>query len=77
MPQHITDEVLHTFVTIGTYDTIARQLCDRFGSVATRCEFSIAVRTEADKERLRDLAMTIRSLPLDRVRKTIMGAVTS
>ena len=77
MPQHITDEVLDTFVTIGTYDTIARKLCDRFGSVVTHCEFSIAVRNEADKERLRDLARTIQSHPLDRVRKTIMGATTS
>lgn len=77
MPQHISDEVLHTFVTIGTYDTIAKQLCDRFGSVVTRCEFSIAVRTDADKERLRDLARAIHSLPLDSARKTIMGAVTS
>ena len=25
MPQHITDDVLHTFVTIGTYDQIAAQ----------------------------------------------------
>ena len=77
MPQHITDEVLHTFVTIGTYDTIARKLCDRFGNVVTHCEFSIAVRSEADKELLRDLARTTQSQPLDRVRKTIMSAATS
>ena len=25
MPQHIDDDVLHTFVTIGTYDQIAQQ----------------------------------------------------
>ena len=31
MPQHIDDDVLHTFVTIGTYDQIARKLTDRFG----------------------------------------------
>jgi probable F420-dependent oxidoreductase len=73
MPQHINDDVLHAFVTIGTYDTIAKKLCDRFGSVVTRCEFSIAVTNDTDKERLRGLAQTIQSLPIDRVRKTITG----
>jgi len=74
MPQHIDDEVLHRFVTIGTYDQIARKLIDRFGKVITHCEFSIAVKTDADKERLRDLARTIQSQSLDPVRKTILGA---
>ncbi|MBN9488960.1 MAG: TIGR03617 family F420-dependent LLM class oxidoreductase [Alphaproteobacteria bacterium] len=73
MPQHINDDVLHAFVTIGTYDTIAKKLCDRFGSVVTRCEFSIAVTNDTDKERLRGLAQTIQSHPIDRVRKTITG----
>ena len=35
MPQHITDDVLHTYVTVGTYDTIARKLCDRYRGVVT------------------------------------------
>ena len=30
LPTHITDEVLHQFVTIGTYDEIADKLIDRF-----------------------------------------------
>lgn len=74
MPQHIDDDVLHTFVTIGTYDQIAEKLIHRFGTVVTHCEFSIAVKTDADKERLRDLARTIQSQSLDPVRKTILGA---
>ena len=74
MPQHINDDVLHTFVTIGTYDQIAAKLTDRYGKVVTHCEFSIAVKTDADKERLRDLARTIQSQSLDPVRKTILGA---
>ena len=74
MPQHINDDVLHTFVTIGTYDQIAAKLTDRFGKVVTHCEFSIAVKTDADKEQLRDLARTIQSQSLDPVRKTILGA---
>ena len=52
MPQHIDDDVLHTFVTIATYDTIARKLCDRYGDVVTNCEFSIAVHDDADRAAL-------------------------
>jgi probable F420-dependent oxidoreductase len=59
MPPHIDDEVLHTFVTVGTYDTIAGKLLDRFSHVITDCEFSIPVKTDADKEILRGLATTI------------------
>jgi len=61
MPQHISDDVLETFATIGTYDTIARKLCDRFGKVVTHCEFSIAVRNDADREILRGIAKDIQS----------------
>jgi probable F420-dependent oxidoreductase len=75
MPQHISDEVLHTYVTVGTYDTIARQLCDRYGGVVTTAEFSIAVKDAADRERLRDLARAIQGEGLERVRRTIAGAV--
>jgi probable F420-dependent oxidoreductase len=73
MPQHITDDVLHTYVTVGTYDEIAAKLLDRYGSVVTHCEFSIPVNDSADKERLRALAKTIQSHSLDRVRRTIAG----
>ena len=61
-------------MTIGTYDQIAAKLTDRFGKVVTHCEFSIAVKTDADKEQLRDLAKMIESQSLDPVRKTILGA---
>jgi probable F420-dependent oxidoreductase len=73
MPPHISDEVLETFVTIGTYDTIAAKLLDRFGGCITDCEFSIAVKTEADKEILRGLAKTIQSESLARARRTILA----
>ena len=59
MPEHIDDEVLNLFVTIGTYDTIAQKLLERFGRVITDCEFSIPVKTDRDKEILRGLATTI------------------
>ncbi|MFI5002046.1 MAG: TIGR03617 family F420-dependent LLM class oxidoreductase [Reyranellales bacterium] len=74
MPQHISDDILETFVTIGTYDTIARKLCDRYAGVVTDCEFSIAVKSDVDKEILRGLAKDIQSERLDRARRTILGA---
>lgn len=73
MPQHISDEVLETFVTVGTYDTIARKLCDRYAGCVTDCEFSIAVKTDADREILRGLAKDIQSQSLERARRTIVG----
>ena len=77
MPGYITDEVLHTFVTIGTYDTIAGKLCERYGRVVTHCEFSIPVGGPADRERLRDLAKTIQGHGVDEARKTILGKPSS
>ena len=73
MPQHINDDVLHTFVTIATYDTIGRKLCDRYGGVVTNCEFSIAVKNDGDRERLRQLASDIQSEGVARARRTILG----
>jgi probable F420-dependent oxidoreductase len=73
MPQLISDDVLQTFATVGTHDEIAKKLLDRFGGCVTDCEFSIAVGSNADKERLRDLARTIQSQSLARAEKTIAG----
>jgi probable F420-dependent oxidoreductase len=61
MPGKISDEVLHTYVTVGTYDQIAQKLTARYGKVVTHCEFSIPVKDEADKERLRALAKAIQA----------------
>jgi hypothetical protein len=74
MPQHISDDVLHAFVTIATYDTIGRKLCDRYGGVVTNCEFSIAVKNDADRERLRQLASDIQSEGLACARRNIIGS---
>jgi probable F420-dependent oxidoreductase len=73
MPQHISDDVLHAFATIGTYDTIAAKLLARFAGYVTDCEFSIAVSNDADKEILRGLAKTIQSESLARAERTIAG----
>jgi probable F420-dependent oxidoreductase len=67
MPQHISDEVLHTFVTVGTYDTISAKLEERFGKVVTDIEFSIQVKSEADRDRLRTMAQEIQSQPLAKI----------
>jgi len=73
MPQHITDEVLHTYVTVGTYDEIADKLCGRYGDVVTHCEFSIPVNDAGDKQRLRGLARAIQSQGLDKAHRAIAG----
>jgi probable F420-dependent oxidoreductase len=52
LPPLIDDDVLHTFVTIGTHDEIADRLHDRFGAVVTHCEFSVAVDDESDRAAL-------------------------
>jgi len=70
----LVDDVLHTFVTIATYDTIGRKLCDRYGGVVTNCEFSVAVKNNSDRERLRQLASDIQSEGVARARRTILGA---
>jgi hypothetical protein len=52
LPGLTDDEVLRTFVTIGTHDQIATRLHDRFGDVVTHCEFSIAVGDDTDRAAL-------------------------
>ena len=69
----VNDDVLRSFVTIATYDTIGRKLCDRYGSVVTNCEFSIAVKNDGDRECLRQLASDIQSEGVARARRTIQG----
>lgn len=56
LPALISDEVLHQFVTIGRYDEIADKLIGRFGGVVTNIEFSIAAKTEAERQLLADMA---------------------
>jgi probable F420-dependent oxidoreductase len=74
MPRYITDDILHTFVTVGTYEQIAHKLLDRYSGVVTHCEFSIPVNGADDKDRLRDLAKTIQAESRDNARKAIAGA---
>ena len=52
MPKFITDEILHTYATVGTWDEIAEKLHARYGRIVTHAEFSIAVGSADDKARL-------------------------
>ncbi len=57
----VDDEILHTVATIGTHDTIAAQLRERYWPRCDRIEFSIPVTDEASAERCRDLLDAVRA----------------
>ena len=59
MPKLISDDILHAYATVGTYDEIGRKLGERYGGLVQRIEFSIACNSEAEKEQLRDLVKQI------------------
>ena len=48
----VSDEMLHTIATVGTYDQIGGLLAERYGSHIDRIEFSIPVTDPEDGERL-------------------------
>ena len=52
MPAMISDEVLHTYATVGTYDEIADKLHARYGHIVSHAEFSIPVTGAGDKATL-------------------------
>jgi probable F420-dependent oxidoreductase len=59
MPQHIDDDVLNLFATVGTFDVIGTKLIERYGKVATNAEFSIPIADERDMQTMRDLIRKI------------------
>jgi probable F420-dependent oxidoreductase len=61
MPAKISDEVLHTYATVGTYDEIGRKLVDRFGGIVSDIEFSIPCSTPEEKATMRSLIQQIRA----------------
>ncbi|HTK65158.1 MAG TPA: TIGR03617 family F420-dependent LLM class oxidoreductase [Pseudonocardia sp.] len=73
LPRLIDDDVLHRFVIAGTYDTIGEQLLERYAGLVTDIEFSIAVRTEQDRETLRDLAAQVQAADDAPARAAIAG----
>lgn len=76
LPGLIDDDVLDAFVTIGTYDVIAERLLDRFGPVVTDVEFSVAVRDDADRATLVEIARTVQGRDDADARTEITGAAT-
>ena len=62
LPTLVTDEMLHTVATIGTYDEIADRLADRYGNRVDRIEFSTPVTNDEDADALRSILTEFRSL---------------
>lgn len=60
MPAKISDEVMHTYATIGTYDEIGSRLIERYGGLVTDCEFSIPCNTDSEKATMRGLLEQLR-----------------
>ena len=73
LPKLISDDVLEQFVVFGTYDVIGRKLKERFGDVVTNCEFSIPVRSEEEKEIMKQLVKDLHAGGDDRARAAILG----
>jgi probable F420-dependent oxidoreductase len=71
MPGHISDEVLNKYAVIATHEEIADALLQRFGGIVTNCEFSIAVRNEADRECLAQIVKSVHAQSLDAVRRRL------
>jgi alkanesulfonate monooxygenase SsuD/methylene tetrahydromethanopterin reductase-like flavin-dependent oxidoreductase (luciferase family) len=77
LPTMISDETLEQFVVIGTYNEIGKRLLDRFGSLVTDIEFSIAVEDDDDRATLADLARMIQSSDDDEARRAISSHASS
>ena len=54
MAKLITDEMVETFATIGTYDQIVDRVRERYGSYATQIGFSLPSDTPAGEARLKE-----------------------
>ncbi|MEM7096042.1 MAG: TIGR03617 family F420-dependent LLM class oxidoreductase [Actinomycetota bacterium] len=61
MPDRITDEVLHTYAIVGSYDEIAGLVAERYADTVHATEFSIPVRDGDDEQRLAELVSTIQA----------------
>ncbi|MCB0991889.1 MAG: TIGR03617 family F420-dependent LLM class oxidoreductase [Acidimicrobiales bacterium] len=59
LPGLVSDEMLNTVATIGTYDEIAAKLNERYANRVDRIEFSIPVETPDDAERFRSILADI------------------
>jgi probable F420-dependent oxidoreductase len=55
LPALVDDDLLHTYVTVGTWDVIGDRLDERFGDVVTSIEFSINPRNSDEESFMRGL----------------------
>jgi probable F420-dependent oxidoreductase len=60
LPALVTDEMLHTVATIGTYDTIADKLTERYAERVDRIEFSTPVKSPEDAATLHEILSRLR-----------------
>lgn len=55
MPGRISDEILHAYATVGTYEEIGTKLVERYGGLVSDIEFSIPCSTPQENATMRDL----------------------
>ncbi len=60
LPGLVTDDMLHTVATIGTFADIADRLNERYADRVDRIEFSTPVKTPDDAEALREILGRLR-----------------
>lgn len=60
MPALVSDAMLDTFATVGTYEQIATLLTQRYAGLITHVEFGIPVRNDTDRGRLREMIQDLR-----------------
>lgn len=60
LPGLVSDEMLHTVATIGTYDEIAGKLNERYAGRVDRIEFSIPIENDEDADRFRAILAELR-----------------
>jgi probable F420-dependent oxidoreductase len=63
MPRYISDEVLNTYATVGTFDEIGEKIKERYGRLVTNVEFSIPVRSNADRMMIERLLESLKTAP--------------
>lgn len=60
MPPLISDDMIDTFATVGTYEQIVARLKQRYAGLITHIEFGIPVRNDRDRGRLRGMIQDLR-----------------
>jgi probable F420-dependent oxidoreductase len=58
----ITDEMLETYATIGTYDEIADRLRERYGGLVTSVAMNLPLETPADREAAKEVIAMVKRI---------------